>query len=290
MINLSLENRGAIFGTLLGVVAMVLFTLVVQQTDWTTIQTPVILFYLGVEVVAYLIATITVKKTAASQEPPATALMRGILIGANAFANAYLAALFLRNVLGVGDPVGPIVGIVIGAIAALACIGPVSQAEVYQGIIGWLNWLMPMSWLVVALGLVFVLVSAILHVIYWIAKWNFFRVGIPSGNPLAGHTFSVDWPTGTLSMYGGMVANLNYLGTAFNMGNFSFVHRNASSTHTDHEAGHSLNLAAFGSVFHFIGAIDENVPAIGSGSRAFSEVLAESNDTSSGHHKLHMWS
>ena len=59
------------------------------------------------------------------------------------------------------------------------------------------------------------------------------------------------------------------------MGNFAFVHYQSSDWHTEHEAGHTLNLASFGFAFHFIGAIDENLPGIGSGANAFSEALAE---------------
>jgi hypothetical protein len=73
------------------------------------------------------------------------------------------------------------------------------------------------------------------------------------------------------------------------MGNFSFVHYQATSTHMEHEVGHTLNLGAFGSLFHLVGAIDENLPVIGSGHKAFSELLAESNDLS-GHARLLMWS
>jgi len=42
--------------------------------------------------------------------------------------------------------------------------------------------------------------------------------------------------------------------------------------HLDHEAGHNLNLAVSGSIFHFIGFIHEM------GAGAFSEVLVDSND------------
>ncbi len=46
---------------------------------------------------------------------------------------------------------------------------------------------------------------------------------------------------------------------------------------TAHETGHTLNVAAFGSIFHFIGAIDENAiqstPA-----NAYAERLADSHD------------
>ena len=57
------------------------------------------------------------------------------------------------------------------------------------------------------------------------------------------------------------------------------IRKNASTDptwHLEHEAGHTLNLAAFGSIFHFIGPIDENVT--GGDANAYSKRLAESND------------
>ena len=78
-------------------------------------------------------------------------------------------------------------------------------------------------------------------------------------------------------MRGGLIANLNPIDTAFNMGNFSFVDYRSSSWHKQHEAGHTLNVAAFGSLFHVKGALDEN--AIRRGTHALSERLAESNSS-----------
>ena len=45
------------------------------------------------------------------------------------------------------------------------------------------------------------------------------------------------------------------------MGNFAFLTKgNATSAHLiEHEAGHTLNLAIWGTVVHLIGALDENV-------------------------------
>ena len=60
------------------------------------------------------------------------------------------------------------------------------------------------------------------------------------------------------------------------MGNFCFVDRAHPHMEIEHEAGHTLNLAAFGSIFPLVGAIDENV--IRNGANAFSERLADSND------------
>ena len=88
---------------------------------------------------------------------------------------------------------------------------------------------------------------------------------------LAIQNVDADWKTGTVFMKGGLIANLNHLDTAFNMGNFCFVDYLSTAWHKDHEAGHALNLAAFGSLFHLIGAFDEN--ATPRGADAFAERL-----------------
>ena len=89
---------------------------------------------------------------------------------------------------------------------------PISQSEIYQGVIGWANWLMPMSWLIVGLGILFLIVSGLLHLVT-IGRVPYLK--IEKGD--------VDWKTGTFFIKGGLIANLNHLDTAFNMGNFSFV-------------------------------------------------------------------
>jgi hypothetical protein len=70
------------------------------------------------------------------------------------------------------------------------------------------------------------------------------------------------------------------------MGHFAFVYKDASSYYMDHETGHTLSLAAFGSIFHIVGFIDEMV----SGNSAYSEQLAEGHDPSGTGPTLPMWS
>jgi hypothetical protein len=90
---------------------------------------------------------------------------------------------------------------------------------------------------------------------------------------------AVDWKTGTFFTVGGLAGNGNMRkgSTGFNMGNFAFLRSSAGADPQlmEHEAGHGLNLAAFGFVFHFIGAVDENVT--GGNENAYSEKFAESN-------------
>ncbi|MDX2161977.1 MAG: hypothetical protein SF162_11680 [bacterium] len=278
---MSINTMGAVFGAALAVFVTVMIRLFTPDLG-------IIAAVLGgIALVCYIIATATVKK-AVSTEEPVTALTRGALIGINSAMNVLLLTLIGTSLFG-SESTALIVALVLGGINWISSIGPVSQWGVYQGVIGWLNWLMPMSWLIVGLGLLFVILSLIGHLIFLITRVEFFRFGIASngGGSLAGKVVDVDWPTGTFFIFGGFIANINIYKTAFNMGNFSFVHRQSSMPHIEHESGHSLNLGAFGSFIHLVGAVDEWVF---SHENALTEKLAESNGAHTGHPKLMMWS
>jgi hypothetical protein len=183
--------------------------------------------------------------------------MPGLLIGVNAGLNAvFLAAL-----------IHPLTALLV-VIVVPALIPAVARSDVYQAFLGWANFLYPMSWLVSGLGLVFMLVSALLFGVT-IGRVNFLKIT----------KVLVDWKTGTFFIVGGLAGNGNLRegSTGFNMGNFAFLRASAGADPQliEHEAGHGLNLAAFGFVFHFIGAIDENVT--GGNDKAYSERFAESN-------------
>jgi RHS repeat-associated protein len=250
---------GAIVGVIVGViVAAVVIAAFVTGIGW------------GILAVAGVIALVTVSYVVAN----ATAgtgfgeFMRGFLIGLNAGMNAVFLAAIGFALFG---PIGIGLGVAVGVINFLAAFDTIANSEVYQGILGWANWLMPMSWLVVGLGLVFFILNLIGHAIgFWIFGSSFFRIT----------AMDVDWKTGTFFTLGGWIGNLNPIDTAFNMGNFSYVDNtvagNTIAGFMEHESGHTLNLGAFGSIFHFVGAIDENVT--GGGANAYSERLAESND------------
>jgi len=191
--------------------------------------------------------------------------VRGLLIGLNTALNVVLALAVYGALL--GTPAGIALAAVLGTLNFLAAFDPVANSEVFQGLLGWANWLLPMSWLVVALGLLFWVANLIGHAVgTWPFGSDFCRV----------RAVGADWKTGTFFMHGGWISNLNYLHTAFNMGCFAFVDRASGHWYIEHEAGHTLNLAAFGSLFHFVGAIDENVT--GGHQNAYAERLAESNN------------
>jgi MFS family permease len=228
------------------------------------------LLFFAVGLVSYIVARFV-------EDTKAESATRGVLIGLNSGLNLMLWIVVGEELFGDNDA-GGLIGAGIGILTFLAIVPTISQSDVYQGMIGWANWLMPMSWLVVGLGLILFLLSAVGHVLYWAFSWESFRLLDTDG----------DAKTGTWFIKGGFVANLNPIDTAFNMGNFSFVDRKSGDMHIEHEAGHTLNLAVFGFVFHFAGAIDENV--LRSKWDAYSEKLAESNDTSTSISGLiYMW-
>lgn len=197
----------------------------------------------------------------ANQDPASAGgeVLPGVLLGINTAINAVLLTALL----------GAMAAVVICLIPLLAIVEPVARSDVYQAFVGWANWLLPLSWPIVALGLLFLLVSLLGHLIGLAAGSDFFKV----------RKVFLDWKTGTFFQQGGIFgnANLNPNSTGYNMGDFAFLRKDAGGLDylTEHEAGHTLNLAAFGFVVHLIGALDENV--FGGHNAAYTELFAESN-------------
>jgi len=204
-------------------------------------------------VVLYLVA-----RTQATAETWSGEFMPGVLLGLNTGVNAVLLAVIFTPV-----------AIVICLIPALAVIEPVARSNIYQAFLGWGNLALPMSWVIVGLGLLFLIFSGILALINLAIKSNFLKI----------EAFDLDWKTGTSFLVGGLAGNSNLAkgSPGYNMGNFAFLTSgNAADAHlVEHEAGHTLNLAIWGTVVHLIGALDENV--FGGHANAYTELFAESN-------------
>lgn len=262
MAPLDLKSGIALVGALVAGVAIVLLFAAVGL-GWILLVVAI-----SVGVVGYIVAA-----ASASSRTSITSFgefMRGWLIGMNAALNAVI----LYGLI--GGVAGGIVGAAVGVVNLLAVFEPISQSEAYQGIIGWINWIMPMSWLIVGLGIICSIVSAVLHLVT-AGRVPHLRI----------EKLDVAWRTGTIFIKGGLIANLNHQDKAFNMGNFAFVADKSSGMHIDHEAGHTLNLGAFGFVFHLVGAVDEN--ATRRGRHALSERLAASHDTGTDGSNIPMW-
>jgi len=179
--------------------------------------------------------------------------MRGFMIGFNAGMNAVLASMIF----------GPVIGVALGVVNFLAAFDTIANSSVYQGILGWTSWLMPMSWLATGVGLIFFVLNVI--------------PALFTGNQVDAvriHSLSIDWGTGTIVMEGGWLFLPGFNG-GYNLGNFAYM--TPGSGVRDHETGHTLNVAAFGSIFHFIGAIDENAVQ-STPANAYAEQLADSHD------------
>jgi hypothetical protein len=155
-----------------------------------------------------------------------------------------------------------IAGAFLALLSLLSMLRTLSGWAPFQAVLAWSSWLMPMSWIVTALGFLFFVIDLLL-------------AGI-TGNQidvLKIRSIGFHAKTCSILIEGGLIHPL--MGSSgFDMGNFVFL----NSTEDDlkaHETGHTLNLAVFGWVFHFIGALDENV--FGGHADAYSERLAESH-------------
>jgi hypothetical protein len=221
----------------------------------------------AVTVVLYLVAR--------TQTAPGTAggeIMPGLLLGLNTGINAVVIEAL----------VGPAPAAIVCAIPLLAVIAPLARTDIYQAPLGWVNLLLPMSWPIVGLGIVFVLVSALLALPNLAFKTEFLKI----------EKLMLDAKTGTTFLVGGLAGNANLSpdSTGYNMGSFSFLrtgHGNDPSL-VEHEAGHTLNLAIWGAIVHLIGALDENV--FGGHNRAYTELFAEGNVPGTTSPSFPMWS
>jgi hypothetical protein len=159
--------------------------------------------------------------------------------------------------------------IFIFVITLLAVIPAIAGNRFYQRVLGLLGWILPLNYLMLPLGILLFLVSA------------------PFALAMGG-SVRFDVLTFSIETAGGAVLSLAK--TSFNIGNFTFfppptalIAPSAFTTgFSAHETGHTLNNAAFGGFFYWIGAIDENLipgPTPGSvrGAGAYAELLAESH-------------
>ena len=260
---MKLHSFLALLGGFLGLGAAML-VLFVAKASWISV-----VVILGIGVLAYILATIF-----AVRARKFTEVVRGFLIGYNSGINGFLVFVILSTFLPSGVGLG--VGLALGLFNFLSVLEWISQRGVYQGIMGWVNWFLPMSWPIVALGFLFLVFSFLLSCL---TGFQVKYLRLMKGK--------VDWSTGTFFIKGGLVSNLNVWDTAFNMGNFSFVDMKSRDFHMKHEAGHTLNLGAFGFLFHLIGFFDEFV--FQRGAKAYSERIAESHDTGHQMGNIPMW-
>lgn len=195
------------------------------------------------------------------------ALGRGCMVGATTAANVIVLLM-----------ITPLIPFAVAALVVLllAAISAIRRLSAFQVVLGYMSLVLPMSWPITLLGLLFFVINLIAS----------------AAVPIVG--YRADWTSGTLYMRGGLLSFNQY---AYNMGNIGFIH----STLTDdpdspeppgpatnngttltrnifHESGHTLILPLFGYPFHLIGAIHQNAfpTTLLGGHFAYSELLAES--------------
>ncbi|RMG21889.1 MAG: hypothetical protein D6730_17520 [Bacteroidetes bacterium] len=179
---------------------------------------------------------------------------RGGMVGLNAGLNGLLIEAILRQWV-------PAVGL--SLLVALGASLYVSRSSLYHRFIGWANWLLPMSWLINALGLIFVGINLALAPLgYCSERFRALRVYL-----------RFEPHTCTFIMTGGAIRALPAF-KGFNMGNFVFL-KPGSEYLLRHEIGHLLSLAAMGAAFHLIGGIDESLIQLRYW-EAYAEYLADS--------------
>jgi len=285
---------------------------------WSLLVLNAPLHFLAV-LVLYLLADSLVPVSGGTAVNQSELLCRGALIGLNAGLNFVMATVAAGALTApfVGSSavwIGLAFGILCGLVSFLAALTPDMTPPANAAlrfVIGWFAWILPMSWPVVMLGWIAFAVTVLVHVALSLPfhPWApYFRIV----------NLTVWVPNGTLFLEGGVVANSWVQGAissrgAYDLGFVSFVHaqtiqfaalsgsiavltpdgltRDASAAEADslklHESGHNLNLAAFGSFFHLIDAVDENV--VDRKADAYAERLAEDNDPTPAGPVLSQW-
>ncbi|MEX2153784.1 MAG: hypothetical protein WD825_10640 [Gemmatimonadaceae bacterium] len=233
------------------------------------------------------IAATPLSPTATSPLPPAPLelFMRGFLIGMAASINFAGWSIILGN---------PIVGAVAALITLGAAIPGLSAVLAYQILLGWTSIFMPMGYLflIIPFGLILFLLAVF--------------PAIASGGPGA---LRFDVRTFTFEVTGGAFIGFMLSITpapfaGFNMGPFVFLSLPAvvppppvTTVQTpfavpglsSHETGHTLNLAAFGSAYHWMNALDQNIPPLARRSLAYGELTAESHAKRNFARHVTMW-
>ncbi|MHB1294540.1 MAG: hypothetical protein ACYC4R_06045 [Anaerolineae bacterium] len=208
------------------------------------------------------------------------------LIAANALCNGVLGWLLF----------GPAWGGTAVLLTTSAVLRPLARRRMYQRVLAWGSWLLPMAWPIQAAGVVALAFSAFGHLFGWALPQ---ALGHVSGCRILPHPrarlqrIGLDRATGMVHAVGGLVANANPWHTAFNLGGWTFVD-DAWQAHTqgdwqrllDHETGHLLNLAAFGWIFHLWGWLDE----LRRRRQASAERLADSRLSPAPQDSLRLWS
>ncbi len=144
----------------------------------------------------------------------------------------------------------------------------ISRSRIIQGLIGWTTWFVPLSILVVILGIP-------------VAIYGMISGAISHGSEVT----RIDPTSGTWEIQFNFP--FNNLAAGFSLGFFSFLNSGSISysglnsfltkSVSAHESGHTLNTASFGGFFLLVDALDENVLLMNNSPYlSFGELIAES--------------
>ncbi len=156
-------------------------------------------------------------------------------------------------------------------IVSLVSIVPVARNRVFQGFLGWTQWIMPMSYLASFIGLLLFLFNLITSLLTASATYR----------------VNLDFTTGVIETANGFISTISTYTGGFSLGTFNIYMGTSPPIATPpasftipalsaHETGHSLNTAAFGGVVLWINAVDQNVWPVRS-NFAYGELMAQAH-------------
>ena len=211
---------------------------------------------------------------------PIELVSRGLLIGLATGANA----LTISVLTGV-----PPLAFVVLIVGLLTTIPPIAASRVFfQPVLGLLSWFLPMTWVVMPLGI------------------TLFVLNLPLALAQSGlGALRFDFSTMTFETQGGAIVNFLFSlsplpgAAGFNLGNFTFLSLPVgvapstasfvAATLSSHEVGHTVTVAAFGGFFGLVNSVDESIPPLARGTAAYGEIIPESHSFNRGFNALPMW-
>lgn len=133
----------------------------------------------------------------------------------------------------------------------LVIISALARSRIMQILVGWTTWVMPLSWIVGAIGVLAFVPFGAAGV--WRHGRDALRIDPTSGTLEVQVDFS-DIPGVPSLAVGFSLGLFTFLNSGFTNPR-SFLDRSVSA----HEAGHTLNTGAFGGIFLLVNALDENI-------------------------------
>jgi len=263
-----------VVASVLGITAFPVISAIVASFGLTVDAWIVVAVFTVVITTVFAYAVATIALLPALAPPPAAAalpanpvegFMSGYISGFSAVVNFALWAFTPLGALGLT------IGFLVALVGFLSVLAALSRNPIFQGVLGWSNWIRPYSYLATAFGILLFLVNFP----FAVAAFGLAAVRL-------------DLLTGTIETTGGLVGLTGFAGGGFNLGNYTFLSPGPIGLAfqspfglpgvSAHETGHTLTVASFGGVFHWIDAIDENIiHSKATSFLAYGEMIPESH-------------